>query len=69
MQTISNINHMFELHVKVTYNFGNGSEDKLFEGWVYLNGDTLVARKLRGRKVFRLCQIKDVVNVERVFAS
>ncbi len=69
MQTISNLTHLFELHVKVTYNFGHGFEDNHFEGWVYLNGDKLIARKLRGRNVWHLCNIKDVVSVERVWAS
>ncbi len=69
MQTISNLTHLFELRVKVTYNFGHGFDDNHFEGWVYLNGDKLIARKIRGRNVWHLCSIDDVVSVERVFTS
>ena len=66
MQTISNINHMFESHVKVTFNFGLGFDDHVFEGWVYLNGDKLIARKFRGRRYASICAVKDVVSVEKM---
>jgi hypothetical protein len=61
--TISHLNEIYGT-VKYVVLDGLGSLDyRTFTGWVYANGDRVIARKPRGRNVWHLCNMADVVTV------
>lgn len=50
----------FEQRATLTYMKPDFSY-KTVEGWFYLNGNTVVMRKLRGRNRFNFCNASDVL--------
>lgn len=60
----TSLTHLHETHATVWYTVGDN--DKVFEGWLTLNGNRVVARKLRGRNRFHLTNINNIVSVSEV---
>lgn len=44
----------------LTYFYNKGMSNKTVEGWFYLNGGTVIMRKIGGRNHFNLCAAIDI---------